>query len=211
MIVNIIAAYCKNGGLGKNNTLLWNIKSDMAKFKKLTIGNGNNAIIMGRKTFESLNRAKGLNARDNLILSKSLEINENNGKNSVKSFSTLDELDYFVKIRNYSELWIIGGAEIYELFLNNYKKQENSIFNINEIIITYIDTDYDCDCYFPDLNNYIDKYNLLFYSKNIIHNNDNNDISNNSLNSPNTNISNNDPSLACKQNYNIYEIIYKFI
>jgi len=203
MIVNIIAAYCKNGGLGKNNTLLWNIKSDMAKFKKLTIGNGNNAIIMGRKTFESLNKVKGLINRDNLILSKSLEIDEYNGKNSVKSFTTLEQLGDYVKTKNYSELWIIGGAEIYELFLNNYKKQENSIFNINEIIITYIDTDYDCDCYFPDLNNYIDKYNLLFYSKNIINNNE----QNNTNNTNNTN----DPSLVCKQSYNIYEIIYKFI
>jgi dihydrofolate reductase len=197
MIVNIIAAYCKNGGLGKNNELVWNIKSDMAKFKKLTIGNGNNAIIMGRKTFESLNKVKGLINRDNLILSKSLKIDEYNGKNCVKSFATLEQLDDYVKTKNYSELWVIGGAEIYELFLNNYKKQENSIFNINEIIITYIDNDYDCDCYFPDLNNYIDKYNLLFYSKNIINNNEKNDIDNN------------DPYI--KQSYNIYEIIYKFI
>jgi dihydrofolate reductase len=197
MIVNIIAAYCKNGGLGKNNELVWNIKSDMAKFKKLTIGNGNNAIIMGRKTFESLNKVKGLINRDNLILSKSLKIDEYNGKNCVKSFATLEQLDDYVKTKNYSELWVIGGAEIYELFLNNYKKQENSIFNINEIIITYIDNDYDCDCYFPDLNNYIDKYNLLFYSKNIINNNEKNDID---INDP-----------CIKQSYNIYEIIYKFI
>lgn len=197
MIVNIIAAYCKNRGLGKNNELVWNNKSDMAKFKKLTIGNGNNAIIMGRKTFESLNKVKGLINRDNLILSKSLKIDEYNGKNCVKSFATLEQLDDYVKTKNYSELWVIGGAEIYELFLNNYKKQENSIFNINEIIITYIDCDYDCDCYFPDLNNYIDKYNLLFYSKNIIYNNEKDDIHTNEA--------------TLKQSYNIYEIIYKFI
>ena len=138
MIVNIIAAYCKNGGLGKNNKLLWNIKSDMAKFKKLTIGNGNNAIIMGRKTFESLNKVKGLINRDNLILSKSLKIDEYNGKNCVKSFATLEQLDDYVKTKNYSELWVIGGAEIYELFLNNYKKQENCIFNIMLYKMIYI-------------------------------------------------------------------------
>jgi dihydrofolate reductase len=197
MIVNIIAAYCKNRGLGKNNELVWNNKSDMAKFKKLTIGNGNNAIIMGRKTFESLNKVKGLINRDNLILSKSLKIDEYNGKNNVKSFASLEQLSEYVKTKNYSELWVIGGAEIYELFLNNYKKQENSIFNINEIIITYIDNDYDCDCYFPDLNNYIDKYNLLFYSKNIINNNEKDDTHTNDL--------------GLKQSYNSYEIIYKFI
>jgi len=202
MIVNIIVAYCKNRGLGKNNTLVWNIKSDMSKFKKLTTGNANNAIVMGRKTFESFNNVKGLVNRDNLILSKSLKIDELNGKNCIKSFATLEHLEDFVKAKNYSQLWIIGGAEIYELFLNNYKKQENSIFNINEIIITYIDTDFECDCFFPDLNKYIDKHNLYFYSKNIINN------SNSSNNSNNSNSSNNE---LCKQNYNIYEIIYKYI
>lgn len=190
MIVNIIVAYCKNRGLGKNNTLLWDIKSDMAKFKKLTIGDGNNAIIMGRKTFESLNNSKGLAARDNLILSKSLLLDNYNDNNCVKTFTTLELLEEFVKTKNYSQVWIIGGAEIYELFLNNYKKQEGRLFNINEIIITYLDTDFECDCYFPDLNNYIDKHNLYFYSKNIINNNSNTNS---------------------KQNYNIYDIIYKFI
>jgi dihydrofolate reductase len=55
--------------------------------------------------------------------SKTLKIDEYNGKNCVKSFATLEQLDDYVKTKNYSELWVIGGAEIYELFLNNYKKQ----------------------------------------------------------------------------------------
>jgi dihydrofolate reductase len=199
----IITATDKNRGIGIQGKLPWKNTTDMKFFKNITTQRFEerkiNAIIMGRKTFESLNKVKGLINRDNLILSKSLKIDEYNGKNCVKSFATLEQLDDYVKTKNYSELWVIGGAEIYELFLNNYKKQENSIFNINEIIITYIDNDYDCDCYFPDLNNYIDKYNLLFYSKNIINNNEKNDIDTN------------DPSLVCKQSYNIYEIIYKFI
>ena len=58
MIVNIIVAYCNNNGIGKDNSLVWNIKTDMAKFKKLTIGNANNAVIMGKNTFISLNNEK---------------------------------------------------------------------------------------------------------------------------------------------------------
>jgi dihydrofolate reductase len=177
----------------------------MAKFKKLTSGNGNNAIIMGRKTFESLNNVKGLANRDNLILSKSLVLDNCYGKNCVKTFATLELLEDFVKTKSYSQVWIIGGAEIYELFLNNYRKQENSIFNINELIITYLDTDFECDCYFPDLNNYIDKHNLYFYSKNIINKNDKNDKIND------INDINNNNDLSLKQSYNSYEIIYKFI
>jgi dihydrofolate reductase len=43
MLVNVIVAYCKNGGIGINNTLPWKISSDLKKFKKMTLGNKNNA------------------------------------------------------------------------------------------------------------------------------------------------------------------------
>ena len=186
MIVNIIVAYCKNNGIGKDNALLWNIKEDMAKFKRLTTGNKNNAIIMGRKTYESLNNVNGLANRDNLILSKSLVVNKINNKNIVKTFTTLQILEEFVKSKNYDEIWIIGGEQIYELFLTNHNNK-NTIFKINEIIITYIEKEFICDSYFPKLEDYTKKYNLYFYSKNIIKNKD------------------------ASLNYNIYDIVYKFI
>ena len=46
MNINIIVAYCKNNGIGYNNNMPWKIKSDLQKFKSMTIGNNNNAIIM---------------------------------------------------------------------------------------------------------------------------------------------------------------------
>ena len=186
MIINIIAAYCKNNGIGKDNALLWNIKEDMAKFKRLTTGNNNNAIIMGRKTYESLNNVNGLVNRDNLILSKSLVVDKINSKNIVKTFETLQTLENFVKSKNYDEIWIIGGEQIYKLFLTNLINK-NTFFKINNIIITYIEKEFVCDSYFPDLEDYTKNYNLYFYSKNIIKTKD-------------TNIS-----------YNIYDIIYKFL
>ena len=166
MIVNIIVAHSKNNGIGKNNQLLWNIKSDMQKFKKLTTGNNNNAVIMGKNTYISLNNENGLSNRDNLILSKSLVLDKLHGKNIIKTFKTLDDINDFIKLKNYDEIWIIGGEQIYKLFLDNYKKEENSIYNINKIIITYIDKEYDCDTYFPNLKNYAisESNNLNFYS-----------------------------------------------
>ncbi len=50
----MIVAVDLNFGIGKNNTLPWKISKDMAYFKKKTIGNENNAIVMGRKTYESI-------------------------------------------------------------------------------------------------------------------------------------------------------------
>ena len=198
MIVNIIVAYCNNYGIGKDNSLVWNIKTDMAKFKKLTIGNANNAVIMGKNTFISLNNENGLIERDNLILSKSIAINKQYGKNKIKSFETIQSLENFVKLQNYDTVWVIGGEQIYKLFLDNYKKDDSSIFNISKIYITYINKDYECNSFFPDLTHYTNKHNLLFYNKKA-HNSINNsaDSSNNSVD-----ISNDS---------NIYDIEYVFV
>ena len=60
---------CRNRGIGKNGVIPWVLKEDMQFFKNKTIGNGNNAVIMGRKTFESLNRKDHLPKRDNYVIS----------------------------------------------------------------------------------------------------------------------------------------------
>ncbi len=65
MHINGIVAVCKNGGIGLNNKLPWILKKDLQRFKKTTIGNGNNAISMGRNTWDSI---PSLNGRDHLIL-----------------------------------------------------------------------------------------------------------------------------------------------
>ena len=64
--MKIIVACDLNNAIGKNNKLLYKLADDMAYFKKMTTGNGNNAVVMGRKTFESL--PKPLRNRDNYVL-----------------------------------------------------------------------------------------------------------------------------------------------
>ena len=51
MNYKIIAAVCQKRGIGKDGTLPWKIVEDMKFFSKLTKGNGKNAIIMGKKTW----------------------------------------------------------------------------------------------------------------------------------------------------------------
>lgn len=159
MNINIIVALCKNNGIGINNTLPWKIKSDLIKFRNLTIGNGNNAIVMGKNTWLSIN-SKGLVKRDNLILSSTLKINEDISNNNIsKSFSTINELEDFVKNKNYDNIWVIGGESIYKYFLNENKNQ-NSIY---KLYVTYIDTELECDTFFPK----IDTNMFSFISKSI--------------------------------------------
>lgn len=163
MTFNIIVAYCNNNGIGNENNLPWNIKSDLQKFKTLTTGNGNNCIIMGKNTWNSLK--KPLQNRDNLILTTSLNLDYINNNNIIKTFSDLNILKDFLMLKDYSEIWIIGGEKIYELFLNS-----NII--INNIYVTYIDSNYVCDTFFPkiDMNKFFFKEKNK-HSNNLLNNN----------------------------------------
>ena len=71
MRFNIIVAIDRNRGIGINNKIPWNFRQDLSYFKNLTKGAGDNAIIMGKNTYLSLN--KPLPYRDNIVLSSSLE------------------------------------------------------------------------------------------------------------------------------------------
>lgn len=139
MNYNIIVAICENNGIGYNNSLPWNIKEDLKIFSKLTRGNNNNAIIMGRNTFESLPN-NFLPKRDNLILSSSIIIDEKREDNIIKTFDNIDSIIDFCNSKNYQEVWIIGGQLIYESFL-----RKNIV---NKLFITKINKKYLCDKFF---------------------------------------------------------------
>ena len=140
MTFRIIVSYCKNRGIGINNELPWKNIEDLQKFKKLTIGKGNNAIIMGKNTHL---KTKFLKNRDNLILSSSLEVDEKKNVNIIKSFSNIELLLKYLQNKNYETIWIIGGASIYNQFLQFNK--------IDYVYTTFINEDYQCDKYIPEL------------------------------------------------------------
>ena len=148
MNINIIVAYCKNYGIGINNNMPWHIKGDLKKFKNYTTGKGNNAVIMGKNTWSSLKNT-ALNNRDNLILSTTLSIDELSGKNITKSFKNIEELEDFVRLKNYDELWIMGGEKIYKTFLNINDPKK---LMVNNIYATYLDKEFECDTYFPKID-----------------------------------------------------------
>ena len=146
MKINIIVAMCKNRGIGKDNDLVWKISSDMKKFKTLTTGNNNNAIIMGKNTYNSIKTT--LKNRDIYILSKNLNIDKNVNNNIIKSFNSYVNLMNYLKDTNYDNIWVVGGESVYKIFL------DNNI--VDYIYITYINSLYTCDTFFPiiDINNY---------------------------------------------------------
>ena len=142
MKYKLIAAVSKNGGIGKDGQLPWKIKEDLKYFSKTTRGNGYNAVIMGRKTWESFN-GKHLPLRDNLILSSTLKIDTEASNHIVKSFATMDDIDSYVAKRKYDEVWVIGGSQVYKEYINQNK--------VDICHLTLIDQEFDSDAFFPPL------------------------------------------------------------
>ena len=128
--ITIIAAASENNVLGKNNKLIWHIPDDLKRFKKLTIGH---SVIMGRKTFESI--PKPLPERKNIILTR----NKNyKAKGALIAHNVEEALNY---CENDKQPFIIGGGEIYKLFLDISDKIE----------LTRIHKIYNGDAFFPEI------------------------------------------------------------
>jgi len=142
MKINMIVATDNKGGIGKNNSLPWSIKEDMRYFRLSTTGNGKNAIVMGRKTHESIGML--LPKRENIIITRNTKYTSPNLKCSNVDIqpiikNNVESVIEHCKERNIEILWVIGGAEIYNLFMNV----------TDELYLTKIDYDYRCDTFFP--------------------------------------------------------------
>ena len=146
--MKIIVAACKNLGIGFQNKLPWHLKADLVKFKNLTIGDGNNAIIMGSNTWKSLPK-QPLPNRFNCVLSNTLDVDKPN----TKVFNDVDNLIHFTKKKKFDDVWVIGGEQIYNLFM------EKDL--VNTIYLTKIHKNFICDTYF----NYPNTFNITNSSR----------------------------------------------
>lgn len=137
-VIKLIAAIGKNNELGKDNNLIWHLKEDLHFFKEETTGH---KIIMGYNTFLSLPRL--LSNRTHIVLT-----HHNINKEGVIVFSDFNALLNYLKTLD-EEVYVIGGATIYQLFLNY----------ADELILTEIDDMKEADVYFPIWNkeNYIEE------------------------------------------------------
>ena len=140
MRISLIVARDKNRGIGYNNYLPWSIKEDIYFFREKTVGNKRNAIVMGRKTHESIGLI--LSERDNIVLTRStnytspvLKLSTLSSKPQIKNTveSCLSLAPY------YETMWIIGGSEIYNLFLPH----------VDDIYVNVVDDCFKCDTFFP--------------------------------------------------------------
>jgi len=153
--VELIVAFSKNGIIGNKNQIPWDIPEDLKRFRDLTI---NNIVVMGRKTFESLPSGPLKNRINIILTNKVVNVKDENNPNPNVIYANADNISTIIKNINqpYKSVFIIGGSEIYKLFINYCKI----------IHITYIDEDFDGDAYFPyDINYFIDNYKLITSKK----------------------------------------------
>lgn len=110
--MNIIAAVDRNWAIGMQGDLLVSIPYDKKLFREETLGK---TIIMGRKTFESLPGKQPLYHRRNIVLSR----DKNFYHKDIIVLHSLEEVLNYIRKENliYHDIFIIGGAEIYQLFL----------------------------------------------------------------------------------------------
>ncbi len=136
---SLIAAMTLKCGIGLNNTLPWKLKSDLKQFQEKTT---RNAIIMGRKTWESLPK-KPLPNRLNIIISKNEE--EKDKALIAKNFHDALEL-----AQSQNEIFVIGGSRVFECAVKHPL--------CTKLFITQILTNIECDTFMSPID--LKKYEL---------------------------------------------------
>lgn len=133
MIISLIVAVSENGVIGNKNELPWKLSSDLKRFKYYTKGK---AVIMGRKTFESIGQP--LSDRINIILSKKKDYKPE----KTLVFSQIADAMNFAADNQLEEVFIIGGSDVYQ-----------QTFDIaDRIYLTKVHAKIDGDAYFPEVN-----------------------------------------------------------
>lgn len=128
-MISLIVAHDPNRVIGFENKMPWHIPGDLAYFKKTTM---DKAIVMGRKTFESIGRV--LPGRKNIIVSR-------NPDYKIEGAEVVTDLVKAIAIASahHEEVMVIGGEQIFRAVLPKAER----------LYITFIQQSFEGDTYFP--------------------------------------------------------------
>ena len=140
---DLIVAMDLDSGIGKDGGLPWHLPVDLKHFKQLTTTvdapSKKNAVVMGRKTWESLpEKFRPLPGRLNAVITRNKDLKINN----CHVFTSIQEGIDFAKSTGEQELFIIGGGEIYR----------QTIDLADTLYITHIDREVLGDTHFPTID-----------------------------------------------------------
>jgi dihydrofolate reductase len=129
MIVSILVAAAENGVIGRDNALPWHLRTDLLRFKKLTMGHH---VFMGRKTFDSIGK-KPLTGRPTIVITRQAGY-EAPGATLAGSIAEAIEIS-----RGDTEVFNLGGARIFA----------QSMGQSDRIYLTRVHANPDGDARFP--------------------------------------------------------------
>ena len=129
--IAIIAAVARNGVIGLRNRMPWHLPEDLKRFRRLTLGH---AVIMGRRTFESI--GKPLAGRNNIVVTHSPDW-ARPGCHAAHSLEAA-----LAGVREPQDAFVIGGAQIYALALPIASR----------LYMTEIERDFEGDAFFPEFD-----------------------------------------------------------
>ena len=129
--ISIVAALARNRAIGRDNRMPWRLPEDLKRFKRLTLGH---AVIMGRKTFESI--GSPLPGRDNIVITRSPDWFRS-GCLAVRSLEAA-----LTAIGTARDAFVIGGAQIYALAMPLAQR----------LYMTEIARDFEGDAFFPEFD-----------------------------------------------------------
>ena len=125
MKLAIIAALDHRRAIGKDGKLPWHIPEDLKRFKRLTTGH---ALLMGRRTWESLGRP--LPGRRNVVLSSS-------PVPGIESYASIEES--LRALASAERVFVIGGGNVYAQLIDR----------ADELYLTLVDRNVEADAFFP--------------------------------------------------------------
>ena len=147
MDFSIIVAMDEHRGIGKNNQLPWRLPGELKHFKEITCapaGEGKqNAVIMGRKTWDSLpEKFRPLPNRINVVITRDASLVFPN--NVLKSESLESALAQLAKLKSVGAVFVIGGAQVFQTAIHHP--------NCRKLYITQIQKRFECDTFFSDFS-----------------------------------------------------------
>lgn len=135
-MISIFVAAAKNNVIGNQGDLPWRLKSDLARFKELTMGH---PVIMGRKTYESIpEKFRPLPGRTNIVITRG----DQEFPGALKADSLANAFRLAQKEPGADEIFVIGGGQVYE----------QSVPFASRIYFTRVDAELEGDTFFPQLD-----------------------------------------------------------
>jgi len=150
--VSLIVASTIKGGIGKDGSLPWRIPQDMAHFKKITMAvtqdGAQNAVIMGRKTWDSIpEKFRPLPGRLNVVLTSATSPTYPEGVLVASSVAAATQM--LEQRTDVGEIFVIGGQAAY--------KEAMEMLSCVRLYVTRIAKEFECDAFFPTVDEAIFK------------------------------------------------------